>query len=251
MNLQSLLLSSDDRTTRALRRVLGELEIDVQHCKDTDSAIRALTRGRFDAVITDCDENIGAHILTSLRLAPGNKHAVAVAIVDSQSEVQRASLEEADLVLYKPVPFELAKRRFRAARYLMKCHRRRNTRVMVEFPVTFLSGSGKVEHRAVTSDISEHGMAVRLPRRFKTGDPTWVRFTLPGTDHIVECTAELAWQNSRYEAGLRFLELSAEDRENLKAWLDPYCFAFLPAEALPIGANLMPPAHPTCAPATE
>jgi hypothetical protein len=34
MNFQSLLVSSDDRVIRILRNVLGELEIDVEHCAD-------------------------------------------------------------------------------------------------------------------------------------------------------------------------------------------------------------------------
>jgi len=251
MNLQSLLLSSDDRTTRTLRRVLGELEIGVEHCPDVDSAICKLTRRRFEAVIVECDDDAAAHMIAGARSAPGNKHAVVVAIVGSRSALQMECAEEADFVLYKPVSFAQAKRSFRAARYLMKCERRRNKRVPVEIPVTFISDAGRVECRTVTSDIGENGMAVRLPRGFKRSGFARVRFTLPGTDHVVECTAEVAWENAQSQAGLRFVNLSREDCENLKAWLDPYCFDFQPAEPLPIGANLMPPARPACAPATE
>ncbi len=53
MNLKSLLLSSDEKTVRILRRVLSDLEIGVEHCSATDDAIRRITRQRFEAIIVD------------------------------------------------------------------------------------------------------------------------------------------------------------------------------------------------------
>ena len=52
--LQALLLCSDDKVVRVLRRVLTDLEIGVEHCTDLDSAVQRLTRQRFEAVIVDC-----------------------------------------------------------------------------------------------------------------------------------------------------------------------------------------------------
>jgi ActR/RegA family two-component response regulator len=242
VNLQSLLLSSDDKTTRTLRRVLGELEIGVEHCSDADSAICKLTRRRFEAVIVDCDDDAAAHMITSVRSAPGNKHAVVAATVGSRAAAQMGFGKEADFLLYRPVSLAQARRCFGAARYLMKCEHRRNARVMVQFPLAFLSG--KRECGAVTTDISENGIAVRLPLRLKKNSFTRVRFTLPGTDHVIECTTEVAWENARSEAGFRFMDLSREDREKLKAWLNPYCFDFQrssplipgnPAQAVQLG----------------
>ena len=53
MNLKTLLLSSDEKTVRILRRVLGDLEIDVQHTATADDAIRLITRQRFEGIIVD------------------------------------------------------------------------------------------------------------------------------------------------------------------------------------------------------
>jgi CheY-like chemotaxis protein len=247
MDPQSLLLSSDDKTTRILRRVLGGLEIGVEHCNEVDSAIRTLTRARFEAVIVDCeDERAAARMLASVRLAPRNKHAVAVAIIDGRSDLQQGLAKAADFLLYKPVLFEPAQRRFRAARYLMKCECRRNTRVAVQFPVSFLAANGKAILEAVTSDISEGGIAVRFPRLSKKSGPARLRFTLPGSDHVVECTAELAWQNAQSEAGFRFADLSRQDREHLRDWLNPYYFDY----QVP-GGPIMPEVLPGFAPAME
>ena len=47
MRLQALLLTPDEKIERVLRRVLGDLEISVEYCADTDSALNKLTRDRF------------------------------------------------------------------------------------------------------------------------------------------------------------------------------------------------------------
>jgi DNA-binding NtrC family response regulator len=54
MNLKSLLLCSDDKIVRVLRRTLGDLDIGIQHCTDAETALRHLTRDRFEAIIVDC-----------------------------------------------------------------------------------------------------------------------------------------------------------------------------------------------------
>ena len=56
MTLKALVLCSDDKILRVLRRVLSDLEIGLEHCPDADSAIQRLTRQRFEALIVDCDD---------------------------------------------------------------------------------------------------------------------------------------------------------------------------------------------------
>ena len=56
MNLQSLVVCSDDRTVRLLRNVLSELEIEVEHCPDSTQASKKLAQQRFEAVIIDCKD---------------------------------------------------------------------------------------------------------------------------------------------------------------------------------------------------
>src|SRR5947209_11158683 len=90
MSLQSLVFCPDEKIVRVLRRVLSDLEIAVERCSDADSAIRKLTRQRFEAVIVDCsDEHTASLVLKSARSAPCNKHAVAVAIVDGNTKLRR------------------------------------------------------------------------------------------------------------------------------------------------------------------
>jgi len=223
MGLRSLFLCSDDKIVRLVRRVLSDLEIDVEHCDDPDAAIRHLTRRRFEAVIVDCDDHfVAGKVFASVRSAPCNKQAIAVALIGDQQDVGSAFSLGAHFVLYKPFSSERARSSFRAARALMKCERRRNTRVAVEIAVN-LTGLSKATQRIVTSDLSEGGIAVQLPRRAKAKGSLRVKFSLPGTDHVIDCAAEVAWENPGLHTGIRFVDLTREQRTYLKSWVTRHC----------------------------
>jgi len=220
MSLQVLVLCSDDKITRALRRVLSDLDIAVEFCTDADSVVRKLTRRRFEAVIVDCcDEDMAARVLASVRSAPCNKRSIAVAMIDGQKAVRSAFALGAHFVLYKPISAERARTSFRAARALMKCERRRNIRVPVQFPVALVMENGARQRKALTSDISQGGMSLRLARRAEDSGPMRIKFTLPGTEHNLECVTEVAWEGDGSQAGIRFVNLSTEQRDQLKSWL--------------------------------
>lgn len=216
MNLQSLVYCSDNRDTRIVRRVLSDLGIEVDHCDDTDSAIHKLTRQQFSAVIVDL-ENAGApQILSSLRHTPRNKHAVTIALLDPMSTTHAA----ADLVVEKPLSLDHGTSSFRAARTVMKREQVRNARVPVELPVTFITG--RRDYEAQTSDLGEGGMALQIPLQARSSGDMKIRFQLPGTDHSVDCFAATAWDGTGGDSGIRFVDISAKDRERIRSWVARY-----------------------------
>lgn len=204
---------------RVLRRTLGDLEIGVELCADAESALRKLTRHRFEAIIVDCAGPGTADVLRSARIALCNKRAVAVAIVDAGVGLRAMFDLGAHFVLYKPVSSERAKSSFRAARALMKRERRRNLRIPVQIPVEVSSQETGVHLRVTTTDFSEGGLAVSMPRRTRPKGRCQVTFTLPGTNHAFELFAEFAWEGSGEQAGLRFLEVPARANLQLQDWL--------------------------------
>src|SRR5271169_6572781 len=163
MSLKSLVLCSDEKIVRVLRRVLGDLDIAVELCADSDSALRKLTRQRFEAIIVDVMDDGATEVLRSARTAPCNKQAVAVAIVERIIGLKAVFQIGAHFVLYKPVSIERAKSSFRAARALMKSERRRNARVGVQIPVVMRSPEAGRNTKVTTIDLSEGGMAVSMP----------------------------------------------------------------------------------------
>lgn len=219
MSLQALVVCSDDKILRVLRRVLSDLEIAVEYCGNADSAVRKLTRSRFESVVVDCtDEELAAQVLGSVRSAPCNKRSIAVAIIDGQRAVRSAFNLGAHFVLYKPISAERARASFRAARALMKCERRRNVRVRVEIPIAVV-GDAADTRKMVTTDISLGGMSIKLSRRQQKTAQMRIKFTLPGTEHAIECAANVAWEGSGRQAGIRFVDLSPEQQQQLKLWL--------------------------------
>ena len=219
MSLNALVLCSDDKIVRVLRRSLGDLDIHVEICADSDSALRKLTRRRFEAIVVDCvGESISA-VLRSARSAACNKHAVAVAIVESTVGLKSIFDFGAHFVLYKPVSSERAKSSFRAARALMKSERRRNTRVPVQIPVVLRSSGPGGNMKVTTADLSEGGMAVNVSDRQRSHGRWQAAFTLPGSNVNLEVSAEFAWEGTTAQAGLRFLNVSLDNAKHLKEWL--------------------------------
>lgn len=219
MTLKSLLLCSDDKIVRVLRRTLGDLEIELEVCAEAESALRKLTRQRFEAIIVDCSDKGSAEVLRSARTAVCNKRAVAVAILDQGRGLRSVFDLGAHFVLYKPVSSERAKSSFRAARALMKRERRRNTRVTVQIPVALKNATSGASMKVKTIDVSEGGMAVAVPRRSRPTGRWQVMFTLPGTETALELGAEFAWEGSGAHAGLRFLQVAPEVTRRLCDWL--------------------------------
>jgi c-di-GMP-binding flagellar brake protein YcgR len=219
MSLNALVLCSDEKIVRVVRRTLGDLEIGVELCSDADAALRRLTRRRFEAIIVDIAGEGSPDVLRSARSAPCNKQAVAVAIVDPIIGLKAVFELGAHFVLYKPVSSERAKSSFRAARALMKSERRRNARVAVQVPVVLRNLDGGPNMRVTTVDLSEGGMAVRVSNQRRSGGHWQIAFTLPGTDIVLELPAEFAWEGTSEQAGLRFLQVTPKAALQLREWL--------------------------------
>jgi c-di-GMP-binding flagellar brake protein YcgR len=219
MSLKALLLCSDEKIVRVLRRTLGDLEIEVEVCSNTERALRKLTRHRFEAIIVDCSDKGSADVLRSARAALCNKRAVAVAILDERVGLRSVFDLGAHFVLYKPVSSERAKSSFRAARALMKRERRRNSRVTVQIPVALYNTASGANIKVTTADVSEGGMAVNVPKRHRPTGRWQAMFTLPGTDTALKVFAEFAWEGAGARAGLRFLEVAPEVSRQLREWL--------------------------------
>jgi len=221
MGLKALVLCSDERIVRVLRRTLGDLEISVELCLDSDAALRKLTRHRYEAIVVDCSGERSEEVLHSARSAACNKHAVAVAIVEPIVGLKAVFEIGAHFVLYKPVTVEKAKSSFRAARALMKSERRRNARVAVEIPVIMRNLSGGTNIKVTTVDLSEGGIAIHLPDGRRRPSGRWqLVFTLPGHNAPLEIPAVLAWEGSGAQAGVRFQQVPPETTRLLREWLN-------------------------------
>ncbi len=219
MNLKSLLLSSDEKTVRILRRVLSDLEIDVEHCDAAEDAIRRITRQRFEAIIVDgANAEEARNVLAAAKAAPVNKRALAIVLVEGSVGLKGGFEMGAHFVLHKPFAVERAKGSFRAVRALMKRERRLQMRVPVQIPVDCQGSTN--QSKAKTIDICEGGMAIQFSGRVGKESVLLFSFKLPGTDAGLELRGELAWEGGGNQAGVRFKDATDAQLKTLRQWLN-------------------------------
>jgi len=217
MGLKSLLLSSDEKTVRVLRRVLSDLEIDVEYCSAADDANRRITRQRFEAIIVDgVNAEEASSVFRGAKAAPVNKRALTIVLVESPIGLKGGFEMGAHFVLHKPLAVERAKASFRAVRSLMKSERRRQLRVAVQIPVECY-GSGR--YKARTLDLCEGGMAIQFSGRVAKENSLRFSFELPGMGQTLEIHGELAWEGNGDQAGVRFKNATDEQRNTIREWL--------------------------------
>jgi hypothetical protein len=220
MSLHCLLLSSDDKTVRILRRVLSDLEIEIENCFTQETAVRKLTRRRFEGVIVDCSNPSDAQsVLKSAKASPANSRAIAIVLVDS-SQGMRAGFDlGGHFVLHKPLHPERTRSSFRAVRALMKQERRRQMRVAIQFPVECSGLRSSRKFTVQTIDLCEGGMAIRFSGPVVNESALHFKLELPGSGDYLEINGELAWEGVRDQAGVRFTTLSDEHRNTLRRWI--------------------------------
>jgi DNA-binding response OmpR family regulator len=218
MNLKSLLLSSDEKTVRVLRRVLSDLEIDIEYCSVADDALRRITRQRFEAIIVDgSNAQEAGNILRAAKSAPVNTRALAIVLVEAPVGLKGGFEMGAHFVLHKPLAVERAKSSFRAVRALMKRERRLQLRIAVQIPVE-CSGAG--HYKAKTIDLSEGGMAIQFSGRVAKENLLRFSLELPGMKQMLEINGELAWEGNGAQAGVRFKNATEEQRNMIRQWLN-------------------------------
>jgi CheY-like chemotaxis protein len=219
MVLESLLLSRDPEVIGILRPTLEKLSIDLQVCNAARPGLEMLASEKFDAIIVDCDDlEGGLNVLGNLRKGTSNRSSVAFAILNGTTTTHQAFDLGANFVIQKPITPVSALRCFSAAVGFMERERRRYFRHPLEIPVAVIMSRGG-EAKAITTNLSEGGMAVRFPGNLPAGGISKVVFTLPGMQLSMESNVELAWADGHGLAGLRFSGMAQTSREQLERWL--------------------------------
>lgn len=219
MTLESLLLSRDIEVVRVVRPTLERLSIQVEVCHEAKQAREILDAEKFDAVIVDCDDiQGGIEFLRGVRTNTSNKSSVTFAVLNGkQTTTQQAFGMGVNFVLQKPISSLNASRCFNAALNFMERERRRYYRQPVEMAVRVITE--EKELKAMSTNISEGGMAIILPEPLPRNGISRLRFTLPESQAALEVESEVAWANPEGRAGLRFLNVPPNSQEYLEKWL--------------------------------
>jgi CheY-like chemotaxis protein len=217
MNLQALLVSTDDSAADVLGRILPALGIAVDRSSDPETTMARIQQQKFDAIILDFDEPKAAGDALAQARNLGSA-ALSIALVADATKVRDILSGGAHFVLYKPVSEEGAKAGLRAAAALLSRERRRAFRVPVQAPVQItLPDTRKVD--GILLDLSETGMDVLTAEAQTTGSLLAFQFQLPDGGVQVEAHGQVAWANPNGQTGVRFLDVPQEVVAGLQAWL--------------------------------
>jgi CheY-like chemotaxis protein len=217
MNLQALLVSSDDSAADVLGRVLSGFGIALDRSSDLETTMTRIQQQKFDALIVDFDDPKAAEDVM-LQAKKLGTEPLGIALVADTAKVRAILSGGAHFVLYKPVSEEKAKAGLRAAAALLNRERRRAFRVPVQAPVEItLPDARKVD--GILLDLSETGMDVLTAEQQTAGALIAFQFQLPDGSVKVEAHGQVAWANPNGQTGVHFLDLSETLKTELKVWL--------------------------------
>jgi CheY-like chemotaxis protein len=217
MNLQALLVSSDDAAADVLGRVLSGFEIAMDRSSDPETTVERIHQQKFDLLVVDLDQpDIARNVLSQAKKL--GTSPITVALVDDSAQVRGILTAGAHFVLYKPLCDEAAHAGLRPAAGLLSRERRRAFRIPVQAAVEItLPDARKVD--GILLDISETGMDVLTAESQVAGALLAFRFQLPDGAVEVDAHGQVAWANPNGQTGVRFLDLPEVTQANLKEWL--------------------------------
>ena len=217
MNLQALLVSSDDSAADVLGRVLSGFSIATDRSSDPETALARIQQQKFDALVVDFDDpKVAEQVLSQARnLGTG---PLSVALVADTAKVRQILSSGAHFVLYKPISEDAARAGLRAAAALLTRERRRAFRVPVQAPVEInLPDTRKLD--GILLDLSETGMDVLTAEAQTVGSLMAFRFQLPDGAVEVDAHGQVVWANPNGQTGVHFVDVAEPVREKLRQWL--------------------------------
>jgi len=230
MNLESLLVSKDAALVGVLRPTLEKISVNVMVCSETGSGSESLAKRKFDAVIIDCDDlPEGFKMLQGLRQTQSNSKSVAFAVLNGKTTTQDAFKSGANFVLQKPLTPLHATRCFHAAIDFMVRERRRYYRYPVEMPAHISIGK-LPEFTAISTNLSESGIALRGVTKVEKDMTVGLRFKLPESNISLDLKGQIAWADSTGHAGIRFMEVPQSSQYQLEKWLTERLQKEMPAK---------------------
>ncbi|HXU14093.1 MAG TPA: PilZ domain-containing protein [Terriglobales bacterium] len=220
--LRSLLLSRDENTARIIARGFKDLEVELEHCSDSDQFLVRALETRYDAIVVD-DQVEQAHLALEKIVGMANcGKSVRIVLAEHKAVMPGLFKTASQIVLYKPLSSERVRQGLRAVRNLMARERRRGAeRVQAMVPARLGPRHARLSSiQVLLADLSDSGAALRYEKGdLPVASTLSMEFTLPGTANRIHCLAELVWQDYHGTGGVRFVDMPSVARQQLVDWL--------------------------------
>lgn len=218
MRLKVLVVDDDVPTLELMREVLISLGVDVHAFRDSELAAALITQEKFDGIFLDLmmPKVDGFELARQIRRSPSNSRSPIV-IVTGRSDrktMDDAFAAGATFFLQKPVNKANLIRLLNSTRGSMLEERRRYKRASLRTPVTCQAGAHTFT--GLSANLSQSGILFESDGSLKPGSSVRLAFRLPEHKAALEVEGVVARVDEKRRAGVRFTEISAEDRQRLR-----------------------------------
>ena len=226
LEMHTLLLCADVEFLEATGGVLRELKVTPRIVADSEAALAAIQEYEFDAIVVDWREISNLEdFLSAVRRSKLNRECVVVAIVYDLLDLRQAFAAGVHLLIHKPASVVQIERCFRAAYCASVVRRRKRHRE----PVNIVASSSTPSQpfaEVTIANLSEGGVRAKLAcdsgavaANLSVGAEVDLRFTLPETNDMLQCTGKVVWTSAEGDAGIRFSYIPDRERQALEQWL--------------------------------
>jgi len=224
MTLSSMVVSRDWQEVSVLECILGGLHIDVAIEDQPQRALARLNKSKVDALIVDCDLNGTAQFLREVQSDRRSINPVPLVIMGGSRSRNNLDATGALYAFEKPISVEQAVRTLSAARNLILDGRLRYHRAGLEIPVS-LSCKRREQVEGQLVNVSQGGLQIHTDKATDLPKTMRVAFELPGAKCGLKAQAEVAWQDTRGNVGIRFVKVAPRLQRTLQLWLAQQYFA--------------------------
>ena len=215
----ALVITTDNRLIDHLFRAFKEIDVAVVRTGLVRDSLELIHGRKFEAFVVDTAlDNAHLDLLSEVRSSSSNHTAVVVAIAPSGLICEKARKAGANFVLEQPLTYDTIHRTLGAAYGMIVREYRRYFRAPLKTAVTVWS-SVTGEIRGETVDLSEEGMAIRIPYCLGVGTELLIRFKLSDQNKDLVARANIIHTSEGGISGLHFVEISSLAKGQLHEWL--------------------------------
>src|SRR5262249_51185998 len=153
----------------------------------------------------------------NVRRGSSNRFAVVFACAGEDEDVSRLLNAGANFIVHKPLDRQEIAGVLKSASQMMNAERQRYWRHQLNLAVVLKTPDK--EQKAVPSNISRGGMAVRCQASLKPGSAVQFVIDIP-LAKPVQGRGEVAWANTDGLMGIRFYMMGEEVKKTLWHWME-------------------------------
>jgi AmiR/NasT family two-component response regulator len=198
--------------TSAIQRIHGA----VNYTSTTATARAYIARRKIDGIFLDMALEGAPEMVQNVRRGSSNRYAVIFACAGSKQDASELLNAGVNFVLYKPLLADAVNQSLNTAAQMMEAERKRYLRHQLMVPVLIKRRDN--EQKAITSNISRGGMAIRCNDTYEPGAAVQFAFDLPLGE--VKGRGEVAWSSTEGFMGIKFFLLGDQEKRSLSTWLD-------------------------------